>query len=335
MTPGHLTYEFPHPPRWNHFLAGLLINAIGIVVLIVSGARLNVIPIDPIRAVEHVTLVAPLTTQAKVESRVVPAIQPSRQTAKVAAPKPLPTVHVPPARAAAVEAKEIAPAKVVTSAAPVARPQPRAEIKTDVFASAPSPTATANVPVRKVQTGGFDDPNGVPPQSGPKRDTVMVASIGSFDLPAGAGHGNGAGGTHGISGTIRSAGFGEPATVTPKNDDRALAASGFDAAMPAKKSEPKPMARKALLQPVEIVYKPRPAYTLEARRLRVEGEVLLDVMFHADGSLHVNRVVKGLGYGLDDMALTAAQRIQFRPARRDGQPYDYAALVHIVFELSK
>ena len=45
--------------------------------------------------------------------------------------------------------------------------------------------------------------------------------------------------------------------------------------------------------------------------------------------------VKGLGYGLDDSALAAAEHIRFRPARRDGQPYDCAALVHIVFELSE
>jgi TonB family protein len=89
------------------------------------------------------------------------------------------------------------------------------------------------------------------------------------------------------------------------------------------------------LQPVEIVFKPRPVYTPEARSKRVEGEVLLEVVFGASGSLHISRVVKELGYGLDDAAVAAAQHIQFRPARRDGQPYDCAALVHIKFELSE
>ena len=92
---------------------------------------------------------------------------------------------------------------------------------------------------------------------------------------------------------------------------------------------------KSALQPVEILYKPRPAYTPEALRQKVEGEVLLEVVFAASGSLRINRVVKGLGYGLDDMALAAAQHIQFHPASRDGQPYDCAALVRIVFELYK
>ncbi len=108
-----------------------------------------------------------------------------------------------------------------------------------------------------------------------------------------------------------------------------------DAVAPNGTSAPQRIQKKSDLQPVEIVFKPRPVYTPEARRKRVEGEVLLDVVFTASGSLHINRVVKGLGYGLDDSALAAAQHIRFRPARRDGQPYDCAALVHIVFELSE
>jgi TonB family protein len=86
---------------------------------------------------------------------------------------------------------------------------------------------------------------------------------------------------------------------------------------------------------VEILSKPRPAYTDEARQLKVEGEVLVEVMFTAGGQLQVRRVVRGLGHGLDESALRAAQQIRFRPAQRDGAPYDSLALVHIVFELAQ
>jgi hypothetical protein len=51
--------------------------------------------------------------------------------------------------------------------------------------------------------------------------------------------------------------------------------------------------------------------------------------------LQVRRVVKGLGHGLDESALRAAEQIRFRPALRDGSPYDSTALVHIVFELAE
>jgi len=86
--------------------------------------------------------------------------------------------------------------------------------------------------------------------------------------------------------------------------------------------------------PVKILEKPRPLYTNEARSQKIEGEVLLQVVFMASGEVHVMRVVQGLGHGLDDSAQEAARRIRFEPALKDGQPVDSAAIVHIVFELA-
>ena len=86
--------------------------------------------------------------------------------------------------------------------------------------------------------------------------------------------------------------------------------------------------------PVEVFYKPVPVYSQEARQLHLEGEVLVRVTFGAAGNLRVEQVVRGLGHGLDESALRAAQQIRFRPAKRNGEPYDSTALVHIVFELA-
>jgi TonB family protein len=85
---------------------------------------------------------------------------------------------------------------------------------------------------------------------------------------------------------------------------------------------------------VEIVFKPRPAYTDEARKLNLEGEVLLEVIFGANGELHVNRVVRGLGHGLDEAAVTATNKIKFRPAQRNGSAIDSTAIVHVMFQLA-
>ena len=54
--------------------------------------------------------------------------------------------------------------------------------------------------------------------------------------------------------------------------------------------------------PVEILYRPKPNYTDEGRAKRIEGEVLVQVVFHASGDVQVERVVRGLGYGLDESA---------------------------------
>jgi len=85
---------------------------------------------------------------------------------------------------------------------------------------------------------------------------------------------------------------------------------------------------------VEITYKPNPAYTDEARNLKLEGEVLLEVEFLASGQLHVNRVVRGLGHGLDETAVAAANKMRFKPAMRNGQAMDSTAIVHVVFQLA-
>jgi TonB family protein len=97
----------------------------------------------------------------------------------------------------------------------------------------------------------------------------------------------------------------------------------------ARKSEPAPAST-----PVEILFKPRPLYTAEARRLQIEGEVLLEMQFGAGGEARILRVVRGLGHGLDETAMAAAREIRFRPAERDGAPLDSAAIVHIVFQLA-
>ena len=93
---------------------------------------------------------------------------------------------------------------------------------------------------------------------------------------------------------------------------------------------PAPLA----IKPVEILSKPTPAYTEEARRLRKEGEVLLEVVFTAAGEVQVLRVLQGLGYGLDESAVQAAKKVRFRPAQRDGQPVDSTAKLHILFQLA-
>jgi TonB family protein len=98
------------------------------------------------------------------------------------------------------------------------------------------------------------------------------------------------------------------------------------------RSRPAETTAKAV--PAEILSKPNPIYTPEARSLRIEGEVLLEVVLQASGSLHVVRVVRGLGHGLDDNAVRAAEQIHFKPAMRDGQPTDSTVVLHVIFQLA-
>ena len=218
--------------------------------------------------------------------------------------------------------------------------RPALIVHTGEFGS--SATPTINAPVQKVQTGGFGDPQGIK-GTGKEGARLVAANTGSFDLPQGPGTGNGAGGANGIKGTIASAGFGNGIASGGQGDGRSngrgsgsIQTGGFGAqqvqqggGLKAQLPDSGPPTN-----PVEITYKPNPVYTDEARNLRLEGEVLLEVMFAANGQLRVNRVVRGMGHGLDEAAIAAANKMRFKPALRYGQPVDSTAIVHVVFQLA-
>jgi TonB family protein len=252
---------------------------------------------------------------------------------EIRAPKPQPQEIEPPK----VAMNNFAPAvlKPTSGARPVL-------IHTGEFAGS-SVTPTVNAPIEKVQTGGFGDPNGLKPSANSKPNGKLIASAaGSFDMPVGPGQGNGSGGAKGIKGTVASADFGNGVATPGQGDGRrsgrgsaGVQSSGFGSQQIAQNT---PHIQHVDSGPpttsVEITYKPNPAYTEEARNLKLEGEVLLEVEFLASGQLHVNRVVRGLGHGLDETAVAAANKMRFKPAMRNGQAMDSTAIVHVVFQLA-
>ena len=215
--------------------------------------------------------------------------------------------------------------------------RPALIVHTGEFGS--SAQATINAPIQKVQTGGFGDPNGIK-GTGKEGAKLVAANTGAFDLPQGPGTGNGAGGANGIKGTIASAGFGNGMASPGQGDGRsggrgAIQTGGFGAQQVQQGGVKAQLADNGPpTNPVEITYKPNPVYTEEARALKLEGEVLLEVMFSANGQLHVNRVVRGMGHGLDEAAISAANKMRFKPALRNGQAVDSTAIVHVVFQLA-
>jgi TonB family protein len=344
MVPSYITCEVHQSARWSTFFAGLVLDLIALTFLVGIGSRSSTVAVrEPLATSHSIRLVAPVVYEAP---RPVP---PPAQVAKLEPPKLSPLIkhmrigmsQLSPVGAKAVRTNALEIPKVVACLPPSEKPAPAPAVKPNVFASAKSDTATAALPARKVQTGGFGDPTGLPSVGDPAHNTdntVSAVRVGSFTLPQGPGQGNGTSGSGGAGGVVRSSGFsdrGTSQTVATRNDG-GIKSSGFgDAAAQTIDANVRAPQKRADLQPVQIIFKPSPEYTAEARRRRVEGEVLLDVVFTASGSLHINRVVKGLGYGLDDKALAAAEQIRFHPAMREGQPYDCAALVHIRFELAE
>jgi len=134
---------------------------------------------------------------------------------------------------------------------------------------------------------------------------------------------------------VTTGGFGgvapSPRNVANGDDVRT---AGFDRRASAPVQSPGTPVSAPIDRPVEIVFKPTPEYTDDARSARIEGTVTLDLEFTAAGDVRVLRVVRGLGHGLDEAAARAALRIRFKPAQSDGRAVDSRATVQITFRLS-
>lgn len=211
-------------------------------------------------------------------------------------------------------------------------------IKTGGFSTGSSAPQTIDRAPQQVQTGGFGDPNGIPARTTQTR-AINIASAGSFDMPSGPGYGNGTGGAKGARGVVASTGFGNGVAIndahaTPAGTVKQAGFGNADVAASANVQSRAAQPAPAKVVPAEIISKPTPVYTDEARTKRIEGEVLLEVVFEASGKLRVVRVVRGLGHGLDENAVRAAEQIRFKPALKDGQPSDSTAVVHIIFQLA-
>lgn len=320
--------EIAAPRKWNRLATSFVLHSVAILLLIEIAGLVPAIRIVA-RNDESTTLILP-SLDRPIPAKPVP-ISPKVLAQLHERPKlPTPTPIVAPKIEMPLPKPE-APKIVAMNNLPPELPKPPAppkKIVQGVFDSASAAPAT-QAHAHDVQTGGFGDPNGVAGKSNTERK-VTVASAGSFDLPSG--NGNDSRGKHAV---VASAGFG--AETSSGSDERnlrsAVSTGGFGEASTAAVAAKRASASD--VTPVEILFKPKPVYTAEARELHIEGEVLLDVMFAASGDVRVLRIVRGLGHGLDEAAENAGQKIRFEPAKKDGRPYDSDAVVHIVFELAE
>lgn len=190
-------------------------------------------------------------------------------------------------------------------------------------------------PRAEVQTGGFGTPDGIH-DDGKTNRAPNSNEFGMFDLPPGPGTGNGTGGGTGRPGVVSSTRFGNGVAISRKTTGSASVRQGLfaEGRQTASPSTPKQLSESPHSTPVEILFKPKPAYTDVARAKKVEGAVLVEVKFLATGQIEIIGVTKRLGDGLDEAAEVAARQIRFKPATEDGQPVDFTAIVHIIFQLA-
>jgi TonB family protein len=225
------------------------------------------------------------------------------------APEPVKEAPAPIAKAPEPIPQPVIPEVVAPKIVKVDPPKPRPEVKVGLLDEAPAgPAIVASRNSKSViVASGFDGAAGQP-SSAARPGRVMEAAFDTTPAKPRAGRP--------ATGTVQESGFGEEAAAKPKRE----------------RERERPLG--ALDSEVEIVSKPKPIYTEEARGLKLEGDVVLDVTFEASGRVNVLGVAQGLGHGLDEAAVEAAKKIRFNPARRDGSPVDHTAKLRVVFRLA-
>jgi TonB family protein len=294
------------------------------------------------RELPHVALPPP------VQPKLVASVAPEIEVPKIRSVVPPPSIP-----------EHQLPTSIAAAPAPAPKVKDQPVVRTGVFGGATEPV-TIKRPAEMVQTGGFGKPDGLPSRA-QKENPGNTPILGAFGLPSGPANGNGTNGNHGIQGVVLSVGFnsGVAGVANGRGDGtgRVVASAGFGSGAPgvgsghaggpvaiggfAKALPAAPTVAKVAqapapleFQPIEILSKPAPSYTEEARRLGIQGDVALSVVFQANGSIRVTGVVKSLGHGLDQEAVQVATQIRFKPAQRAGQPEDFPATVRIEFRLA-
>ncbi len=328
---------------WSDFVVSYSVQAVVIAIVVwipVLHPEILESPTKDYHAIELVPTPVPFDHAPQrrlLKPTIVARLDPPPGALRLPSPQPLPKPKVEDTPAPVVEVKiankNLDPA--LLSTAPVV---PKQIVRLNTFSTGSSAPQTLARAPQQVQTGGFGDPNGIPAKTIQTR-AVNIAQAGGFDMPTGPGAGNGTGAAGGTRGVVASAGFGSGIAIPEAHSAfrGAVRPAGFaDADVPAPptiQSHPAAQAAERIV-PAEIIFKPVPTYTAEARAQRIEGEVLLEAVFEASGKIRVLKIVRGLGHGLDGAAVDAAEQIRFKPSLKDGQPSDSTVVLHIVFQLA-
>lgn len=329
----------PEPEgRTASFVASSLVNfTILSLVLVVSLTAKRVIQ----QHYEMTELIVPTNPPPpiKVKPPVMPKVPPPPAPPKVTMeapkidlpkPKPAPKPIQMEARVKLPEMRQAKPNIILT-------PQPKAAL-TAAMPAQSSEVKASTAPVHLGETFG------VTPNANATRPATVAAignPYGGMEGPAVAPHGvvgstgigNGlrSGSNAGVVGRVAAVGMPGEATAS-KTSYGKVASAGIPAVIPTAaviRNQERPASTN-----LEVLSKPAVQYTSEARKLKVQGDVVLRVTFLASGQVVVNGVVHGLGHGLDAEARRVAEQIRFRPATRDGHPIDLTTNIVITFQLA-
>ena len=197
---------------------------------------------------------------------------------------------------------------------------PEFSLKPPIIAPRPEPTLRPpSLPVPETVQ--------VDPRLQPKRDDLAPTGLPTGVLgPPSAGPGSGGGmgdGKGGGMGTGDGTGVGPGKGYNTGGGNPSLGGGDLNADGSARSVDSRPVP----------LNRPRPNYTEEARKNKIQGTVRVRALVAADGSVKQVRVISGLSDGLNEEAIRAVYQMRFRPATKNGSPVAYWVPLDVEFNL--
>jgi len=332
----------PEPSgRSASFLTSAIVNVSILCALIALGMLIKPKLVE--HTFEQTTLVLPNTPPPPPKIKLTPPKlppPPKIREVKLDAPKiQLPKLEPKPEKPIQMEAKLNTPVIKAPKSAVVLAPQPKAALA----AAAPAQVPQAKPSTAPVHVGQLFGVTPNPNATRPAQVAAIGNPYGGMSGPAvaprgvvgstGFGNGTKSGSSSGVVGKVASAGIPGNNTATPTPNMGRVASAGIPA-MTAAAVTPTKVVAGPPDTAVEVLSKPQPQYTSDAKLAKVQGDVVLRVTFTANGQVVVQSVVKGLGHGLDEEARRVTERIRFRPATHNGKPVDSTNNIRISFQLA-
>jgi len=82
-----------------------------------------------------------------------------------------------------------------------------------------------------------------------------------------------------------------------------------------------------------LIYQSDPEFSERARREKKQGVVMLSLVVNDEGIPEDITIIRPLGYGLDEKALSCVKNWRFKPAEKNGQPFAMKIAIEVDFRL--
>ncbi|HEY3136173.1 MAG TPA: energy transducer TonB [Blastocatellia bacterium] len=190
---------------------------------------------------------------------------------------------------------------------PIVSPRPEQEVSPPALPVIEAIMGDPRIQLKRDDLGATGLPDGVtgPPSPGPGSDGGIGIGVGG-----GIGPGDGPGYGPGHGGNINDGEF-------------------HVGGRPRREAQQTVVDRRPIL-----LNEPRPLYTEDARKNKVQGVVRVRVLVDERGSVREVLVTRGLPDGLNEQAIRAAYQMRFSPAMKNGRPISYwLSNVEIEFNL--